>query len=280
MDATTNRETSTDLHPWVVLTQACLERTKPGDDGLVRPDKIKRLNVCVGKDSIQRSMLIWDRILKTAEQGRFKARMEKEPPCRTIVTVDGEELSIGLKEKTHRREHVPTPAEKLEMKRYTHIHSVPAWDYFPSGRLVLSIKHMNTNELTWSDNDKKRIEARLNSFAEVLAEVAKEIKERRAKAQEWERNWAEEQRRRYENAQREAEERKRREELERQASSWRLAGSIRQFVQAVREEAVRRTDGFLPGSPLDQWIQWAERHATSIDPVGTVLRSASSAPDG
>jgi len=47
----------------------CLERTKPGQVGLIRPDKIKRLNVCVSKESIQRAMLIWDRILKAVEAG-------------------------------------------------------------------------------------------------------------------------------------------------------------------------------------------------------------------
>src|SRR5262245_49150904 len=98
METTTAADTSTEYHPWVVLTQACLERTKPGQDWLLRTDKINRLNVCVSKESIQRAMLIWDRILKAVEASEFKIRMEKEAPCRTIVTVDGEELNITLKE--------------------------------------------------------------------------------------------------------------------------------------------------------------------------------------
>ncbi len=53
-----------------------LERAKPGNDGLTHPEKIKRLNVCVGKESIQRAMLIWDRILKAIEASKFKIRTE------------------------------------------------------------------------------------------------------------------------------------------------------------------------------------------------------------
>lgn len=270
METTTFAETSTELHPWVVLTQACLERTKPGEDGLLRPDKIKRLNVCVGKESIQRAMLIWDRILKAVEASKFKVRMEKEAPCRTIVTVDGEELNITLKEKSARSEHKPTPAEKREMERNRHFHDVPKWDYTPTGILVLSIDHNKSNEHKWTDG-KKRIEDRLTSIAEVLVDVAKDIKESRARAEEWKRNWAEEQRLRQEAARLQAEENRRIDQLERQASSWRSVCLLRGFIDAVRGEATRRSGAIEGGSPVDQWLRWAERHAASIDPVGSVI---------
>lgn len=277
MESTTNAATSTELHPWVVSTQACLERTKPGVDGLLHPDKIKRLNVCVCNESIQRAMLIWDRILKAVEASKFKIRMEKEAPCRTIVRVDGEELSISLKEKSARSEHKPTAAEKREMERNRFFHDVPKWDYTPTGILVLSIDHEKSNEHKWTDG-KKCIEDRLTSFAEVLVDVAKDIKESRARAEEWKRNWAEEQRLRQEAARLQAEENRRIEQLERQASSWRSACSIRGFIDAVRDEATCRSGAIRPGSSVDQWIQWAERHATSIDPVPSVVANLSPTP--
>lgn len=270
MDLPPTAERSTELHPWVVLTQACLERTKPGEDGLLRPDKIKRLNVSVSKESIQRAMLIWDRILKAVEASKFRIRMEKEAPCRTIVTVVGEELNITLKEKSARTEHKPTPAEKREMDRNRFFHDVPKWDYKPTGILVLSVDHEKRNEHKWTDG-KKRIEHRLTSFADVLVDVAKDIKESRARAEEWHRSWVEEDRRRQEAARLQAEENRRIEQLDRQAAAWRLACSIRGFIDAVREEATRRSGTIGAGGPVDRWIQWAERHATSIDPVASVV---------
>jgi hypothetical protein len=285
MESPQAENTSTELHSWVKQTQACLERTKPGSDGLIRPDKTKRLNVSVSKDSIQRAMLIWDRILKAIEGAGFRKRLTVEPPTRTVVTVDGEDLGIALREKIARREHVPTPEEGARMRQFKHLRGVPAWDYIPSGKLVMTIEYLNcqnltVNEVTWSDSEKKLIEDRLDSFADVLVKVAKGIKEALARAEEWERTWAEEERRRQEATRAQAEQKRRIEELERQPASWRLACSIRQFVLAVRDEATRRMGGMEPGSPLDQWTQWAERHAATIDPAGSVLASALPASQG
>jgi hypothetical protein len=229
------------------------------------------LNVCVGKESIERAVLIMDRILKSAESCGFKVRMEKEPPCRTVVIVDGEELSIVLKEKTNRKDHVPTPAEKLEMKRLKYMHGVPKWDFSPSGKLVLAIDSMGSNERKWSDGERTRIEDRLASFGHELARIAKGIKECRARAEEQKRIWAEEERRRQKAAYLQAQEKRRTDELERQASSWVAACSLRRFVQAVREEATRRAGAFEPDSPIDRWLRGAEKHADEIDPVSALV---------
>ncbi|HTU22443.1 MAG TPA: hypothetical protein VMG10_30665 [Gemmataceae bacterium] len=225
-------------------------------------------------------MAIWDRLLKAVEASGFKVRMEREYPGRTIVTVDDEELSVRLREKVSRTEHVPTEAEKERMERFKHLHGVPVWDHRPSGKLVLTIDYLNchnqtVNQVTWTDNDKKRIEDRLDSVSNVLEEVAKDLKRRRALWEERERTMKEEERRRQEAARLEAEEKKRIEQLQRQASAWTVACSIRQFVQAVRQEAARRTGAIEPGGLLDDWLQWAERHAASIDPVAAVLAGTS-----
>jgi hypothetical protein len=131
--------------------------------------------------------------------------------------------------------------------------------------------HLTVNRRTWTDADKKRIEDRLASFGDVLADVIREIKQALARAEKRQRCWAEE------DARIQAEERKRVEELERQAAAWQVSCSIRQFIEAVRAEATRRTERIEPGSSLDHWIQWAERHANTLDPVGSVLAGAVSA---
>ncbi len=63
-------------------------------------------------------MLIWDRILKAVEASKFKIRMEKEPPCRTIVTVDGEELNITLKEKSARVPGISCLSKSFSVSTY------------------------------------------------------------------------------------------------------------------------------------------------------------------
>jgi hypothetical protein len=101
-----------------------------------------------------------------------------------------------------------------------------------------------------------------------------------ALSEERERTAKEEERRRQDQARLEAEERRRIEQLEKQASTWSLASSIRQFVEAVRQEATSRKIAFEPEGPLDYWLRWAERHAASIDPVATVLAGMNPAKNG
>lgn len=280
---TTNAGTG--LHPWVTLTQGSLDKAKPGlYDALLCPGP-NRLNVLVSRAAIPRSVLIWDRLLKAVEAGGFTVRMERDYPGRTIVTVDGEELSLRMREKMSRTERVPTGAEKQRMERFKHLHAVPTWDHRPSGKLVLTIDYVNchnqtVNQVTWTDSVKMRIEVRLDSVCEHLIEVAKDLKRRRALWEERDRTMGEEERRRQEAAGLEAEEKKRVEKLQRQASAWTVACSIRQFVQAARQEATRRVGAVEPGGPLDEWLQWAERHAASIDPVAAVLAGMNPARNG
>ena len=285
MKSRTTTDTATGLHPWVKLTQARLEKAKPGLYDILLYPGPSRLNVLVSKAAIPRSMAIWDRLLKAVEASGFKVRMEREYPGRTVVTVDGEELPVRLREKVSRTEHVPTEAEKESMEQFHYLHGVPTWDYRPSGKLVLTIDYLNchnqsVNEVTWSDSDKKRIEDRLGSVSNVLEEVSKDLKRRTALWEERERTMREEERRRQEAARLEAEEKKRIEQLERQAAAWTVACSIHQFVQAVRQEATRRRGAIEAGDPLGQWFQWAERHAASIDPVAVVLAGTSPGGNG
>jgi hypothetical protein len=266
-----NELPANELHRWVIMTEACLNKTKPDKGGFIRPKRARRLNTLVGKESVHRSMLIWDRILKAAQARRFKVRMEKEPPCRTIVIVDGEELSVSIKEKTTRKEHIATPEEMELAKGYTHLFQPPKWDLLPSGKLVLAIDSWEDNrminEVTWTDGEKKRIEDRLDSISEVLLDVAKELKERRIRREEWRRKQEDERRKEKEARRLRVREKKRLKKLTKQVSVWKRAVAMRRLVQAVREEAIRRHGGIEPGSLLENWIQWADGQADRIDPV-------------
>lgn len=275
----TTTEAATGLHPWVKLTQASLEKAKPGMYDVLLYPGIGRLNVEVSKGAITRSMLIWDRLLRTMESNGLEVKLTTAYPARTIVTVDGEPLSIRLRERVSRIEQVQTAAERERMEQLNLTHYGPTWDYRPSGNLILTIDHVNCHnqtltEVTWADTPKRRIEDRLDSFADVLVKAVKEMKRRWAAAKERDRIRNEEQRKREDAARLQVEEKKRKEELERQASGWTVACSIRHFIHAVQDEAVRRRGGIDPGSPLEHWLQWAERHAASIDPVGVVLAAS------
>lgn len=241
---------------------------------LLNPGK-DRLDVLVCKDSILRAMSIWDEILTSIEKKGYKVRLGNAYPFRTVITVDGEDLCIRVREKIIRSEHVPNQAQP-----FRHLFTTTTWDYRPSGKLILTIDYLNchnqtVNQITWNDTGKKRIEDRLISITEVMEKVANDLKRKRAWAEERDRIWKEEQRQREEVARQEALEEKRGEQLQQQASAWTLASSIRQFIEAVREEATRRGGAIDKESPLGRWLEWAERQADALDPVDDLITSLS-----
>lgn len=278
---TRQKDATADLHPWVRRTWRGLEVSKHEYHGLIRPEGDQILNVQVGRESIKRSMLIWDQLLKSVDAQGCKFRSEDKYPFRTIVTVEGEPLSIVLREKTCRRERVPTAEERARMDRYPHLSSVTEWEYRPSGKLLLTIDFVNcynqsVNEVSWADGEKKRLEERLDSFVDVLSKVVREIKRKRAWCEQEARERQEQDRHRQETICREAEETKLREELEQQAKSFETACSLRRFVASVRDEAIARRGGIERESSIGKWIEWASRHADRIDPVQVVMaRNAS-----
>lgn len=279
MPSAKNADRSTELHPWVKMTQSALEKERPGVSAPLLNPGPNRLHVLVTKGAISRSMAIWDRLLKAVEASGFNVRMEQKHPGRTIITVDGENLCVRVREKTTRSKHIPTPAELERMERLNLSHCEPTWDVQPTGKLVLTITYLNgSNEtfplVTWNDSGRKLLEGRLDTILDVLKEVANDLKRQRVLWEERERIKKVEEPRRQEAIRFQAEEKEKTEQLERQASAWTFACSMRSFIQAVREKATRRTGAVESGSTLDQWIQWAERHANSIDPVGTVLALA------
>jgi hypothetical protein len=273
-------KTATETHPWVALTRACFDKAAPDSNGLIWPLTTERLNVCVSRAAIPRAMEIMDRLLKALEEKGFALRMADGPPCRTVVTVDDQALSISLKEKTTRREHVPTPPERAKMEKYKYGHGVPTWDYHPSGTLVLSIDVINSrqelvNEVKWADGKRKRIDDRVAGIGDELPRMVREMKARWARAKAAHQAWEEELRRREEAARMQAKEAKRAKALKAQAAAWRQARSVRKLAQATREEAVRRHGEIEPDSPLDRWLRWVEGQADAIDPIPTILAGTS-----
>lgn len=269
------------LHPWICRTWRSLDKSTHEYHGLLRPEGNQALNVQVGRESIKRSMLICDQLLKAIDAQGFKVRSEDKYPFRTIVSVDGVQLSIVLREKTCRREHVPTTEERARMQRYPHLYPAPEWEYCPSGRFVFKIDYVNchresVNQVTWADSDRKLIEERLGTVVDLFSKVVRDIKRKIAWSEQDARERQEKERQRHEFARREAEEQKQRSELEQQAKSFEAACSLRRLIGCVRDEATSRQGKIDAESPIGRWIEWASRHADTLDPVPVVMaRNAS-----
>lgn len=196
------RETLADPHPLIERTLRSLEAARPGENGLVRPRASRCLAVSVSPNLIQRSLRIFDALLKAIEERGHKASVSNEPGHLTQVVILNEAVGIELQEHLERKER-PAPAPGPRQRHeFSFVKSPPVvYDYVPSGTLALRIEGAFGvgYRRTWSDG-KKTLEAQLNKFVAGLARAAEGIKAERLRKE------LEEQRRRDAERQRQLEE--------------------------------------------------------------------------
>lgn len=255
-------------HPLVERTLKSLQSAAKNEFGLVRPKATQCLDIAVSRDSIDRSVLVMDTLVKAIEgRGYSVSVIEEERARRTSVTVLDESVHIQLKELLDHKEKAVTPKQREDYLRW---HRRPEVEYFPSGRLALCIvsDEMKGCRRVWADGSRHKVEDRLNAFIGGLFTAAEAIKAARAERERWKREWEEAERRRLQAEQRRWEEEKRIRDLEAQLASWEKSQKIRQFLGAVEEaHRLRARDNSEPSPSLSPWLAWAHRYADSLDPL-------------
>jgi hypothetical protein len=173
----------------------------------------------------------------------------------------GEEFAFVLREKT-KMVRVPRKGQR---------HSLYSSDevrYEPNGLFELRIMgQYSFPEITWVDGKERRLEDRLN---QIIIDMLVLVEKRRRGREERQRQ--ETARLQREQEQREQErlrqiERARAEQFEALAGRWRKAETLRLYLEAVKEDAIRRFGQVEPGSGLGQWLEWAAKHIRAIDPL-------------
>lgn len=272
-----------DPHPLVVKTEKSLRAAKPDERGILTAYGPGTLSVVVGPDSIDRAMRILNTLLKALEEREMKAKVEDKGTQgsqyysygrsfvqgKTLVSVLGEWVEIGLEEHANRRDHELTQKEKEEHRKYGSVSFSPRYDFFPNGRLILRIKNVHSGHVrqTWSDTSGKRLENLLNSFIVGLANAAVDIRACRLEREKEEREREEHRRKAEEEEMRRRLEEQRFKSLEEQAANWHRSLNIRRYVEAVRKMAIWKFGSIDPGSKLDRWTIWAIRQANRLDPL-------------
>lgn len=251
-------------HPLVAQTVAALRRAKPDEQGYLRPKTTSWLAVRVTLDSADRAMCILDALLKALDARGYATTIRAGDQPATIVRIREEELSIAIEERIKRVERTP-PARP---GRHGSTWAYPQYDWEATGQLALKIENTWGSDVrqTWSDAKQQRLEGCLNSFTVGLVKAAEGNKAQRLEreARERERRAAEE--RRLLDIRRREEEASRVRALDHVVGKWRRARLIREYVGEVRA-AAERAGNFEAGSPLAEWLMWAEGYANRIDPL-------------
>ena len=186
--------------------------------------------------------------------------VEKKNSKSTSAIVYGETICFGLIEKSRQVKPCPKPDAS---SRY----SYNPIRLEPTGVLSMEIwSYARELQKTWRDRDSSHLEEQLPKCLAGMMRIA--LKER-AEQDKREKEEQARQKRvdevRAELRQIEKEEKKIKT-LERNATRWERAERIREYVEAVRQDAVRKTNSEERAKVLE-WVEWAERQADRIDPL-------------
>lgn len=231
------------------------------------------LDIAVTPDSLDRALRIMDALVKhLASRGvgiSIDASLGK-----TVLALDGVSVSLSLSEKTKRTDHAITPEETKARERhakrarwepFVFLHSIPRYDYHPTGDLTISVGQWPQRNC--SDTRNTRLEDRLGEVAQNVFEVVRLVKEQaieRARREE-EARLAKE---RYEFAVKRLEgEKETFGKLESDANDFERSRRILSYVLAVEQHAL--ASGSMT-SEMERWIAWAKLKADWLNPVNQI----------
>lgn len=174
-------ETLVSPHPLVSRTHRCLSSAKPDDCGIVRPHGKRCLHVAIGKDSIDRAMLIMDTLLKEMEARDMRVAVhDDEFKSVTLIEVEGETIDVRMTELLSERWRELTPEQSRENEEYSVLQPHRITEQYPCGLLVVSLKGgYRASRHRCSDADDTRLEDKLNGVMAWLYKEADRIKSRR-----------------------------------------------------------------------------------------------------
>ena len=257
----------TDPHPHVAKAAKSLRAGRTDLQGTVIPRTRERLDIRVSPASVDRALRVMDATCKALEARGYAVEVDHEGKHGTSAIVLEERVFFFLDEKTTRVDHEPTPAERLDAKRWSW-HTPPKYDYLLSGTLRLRIVDSDYLSIrtVWADGARQRIEDCLNDFITGLLKAAEAMKRRRVElAEAAKRRRAEEIRqadleriRRFEEA--------RNREVERQSDACEKAGRIRRYIERARETGRVYLPTDLKVGSLQEWLDLATRYANAVDP--------------
>jgi hypothetical protein len=152
--------------------------------------------------------------------------------------------------------------------REKHTQTRPGGDLIPTGRIMLDSGSSTYGPVYCIDTEEgKRIEDAINDLIiRWVKEAGKARIARREEEEECQREAEEERIRREREAERRAEQ-SRVDRLIADADAWQKSQTLRAYIQAVEERAIREHGRIEEGSEPDCWLKWAHRQADRLDPL-------------
>jgi hypothetical protein len=219
-------------------------------------------------------MRILDALVKRFVERGFSVSFRNDPyktykgQDLTYVTVLNQKIEISLEELVRKVEMVLTPQEKKDLEKHLWT-SFEKYKYVPSGELVLKINNVYWGNIqhSWADGKKARLENCLNDFVIGLIRASSVLRSKDLQKEIERQEQDEIERRRIEKERAIQEERERVLALLQDVKNWHKSKQIREYIETVREQALKNNGTVGPDSKLGEWLTWATQQADYLDPL-------------
>jgi hypothetical protein len=246
-------------HPLIEKTRLLLNeaRSRNGEK-LWASREAEWLDLRVTKNCLARALRGMAVVIHMLEREGFKLVVEKKQSESTNAIIYGEDIRFGIVEKSRQIKSTTTSGSYTYNQvtlEPTGILSLEVWNYCPE-RL----------RRAWRDSERAKLEEYLPASIAGMMKIALAARARRdaeEKKEQARQKRIDEVRAVLEQIEKEE---KKIKALEREAIAWHRAECIREYIAAVRRDAVRKTDPEDQAKVLE-WVEWAERQADRIDPL-------------
>ena len=179
------------------------------------------------------------------------------------VCVGEERISLSVTEPAIRSDHVLTPKELKDKKRYGTIWS-RRWDYTPSGKLTLALSGTRLYDVrsSWSDRKKETLEAQLPKILGGILRASEHMKLKRQESEERKLQWAVQERRRQRLEKARTLFQQRVDAVDQIVADYQKAEEIRACLAAMQKHGLVES---MPASKR-RLLSWAEDLAKHLDP--------------
>ncbi len=265
------------LHPLVKATRAQWREDERGIDWSQRKER-KRLNAGVSKEASERALIFLDGLARGVEKLGLLFRCEldekatgkkssddvygrrgyDEPSGICWVQAGEEKISLRLRERQRR------------VKREDTNSSWDRWDTVPSGVFEFSLGSCwgFSHRTTWHDSKRQLIEELLPVILATLRPLADYMRESRLRKEEADARYKRISDFRWKMDRQRREEKEALEMVLQEASSWRKAAKLREFI-AEFEKCLDKDDVCVEDdSPGGILLRWLKMRADMMDPLG------------
>jgi DNA-binding transcriptional regulator YhcF (GntR family) len=235
------------LHPLVNTTKKILEgKMGPGD-------RQPCLDIRVSIGTRDRALRLLSALFYAIEERGFGVKVTPREKEGSVVIIKREQVRFSLEERSKRVTVSPSMKASLYSSKFK---------FEPTGKLTFRIHDYWTEGLqkSWSDGARHSLEDQLNDIIPVLVDISLIAREKRL---ERDKKWA----LREEQERLRALDEARGSQLKADLQNWLAATQLREFIARIRDHRI--SDESQP--ELLRWVEWANRVANRLDPLGEGL---------